>query len=41
MQRIAEDPTLVASLKAAGLGRAARYSWEATAAATLPVLTRW
>ncbi len=41
MQRIVEDPGLAGRMKAAGMVRAAKYTWEATAAATLPVLTRW
>jgi glycosyltransferase involved in cell wall biosynthesis len=41
MRRIAEEPGLKEKLRIAGVTRAGRYTWKATAEKTLPVLTRW
>jgi len=41
LRRIAEEPGLKEKLRIAGVSRAARYTWKATAEKTLPVLTRW
>jgi glycosyltransferase involved in cell wall biosynthesis len=41
MQRIISDDELVTRLKAAGIARAAGFTWEQTAKLTLPVLTAW
>lgn len=40
-ERMANDATLRGDLKHKGIARAARYTWKATAEATLPVLTQW
>lgn len=39
--QVSDDTTLITKLKKAGLLRAQRYTWRATAEKTLPVLTNW
>lgn len=39
--RVTSDASLRADLKQKSIARAASYTWEATAKATLPVLTQW
>jgi glycosyltransferase involved in cell wall biosynthesis len=41
MDRLDNEPALVADLRRKGIERAAKYTWKATAEATLPVLTEW
>ncbi|MFA5935830.1 MAG: glycosyltransferase family 1 protein [Patescibacteria group bacterium] len=41
MERIVSEPGLATTLRDAGIARAAAYTWENTAKATLPVLTAW
>jgi glycosyltransferase involved in cell wall biosynthesis len=41
MQTVVSDAETVTKLKAAGLTRAAGFTWEQTAKLTLPVLTAW
>ncbi len=41
MHRLDNEPDLVEDLRTRGIRRAAEYTWEATAKATLPVLTEW
>jgi len=41
MERIVSDADLRSRLRAAGIERAASYTWENTARMTLPVLTSW
>ena len=41
MQRLDGEPAFVEDLRRRGIVRAAAYTWEASAKATLPVLTEW
>lgn len=41
MERLVSESGLAEQLRAAGVQRAAGYTWEQTARATLPVLTAW
>lgn len=41
MDRLVSDPTLVLELRRKGIEQASKYTWEATAQETLPVLTEW
>ncbi len=41
MERLVSEDGVRESLRAAGVTRAAKYTWENTAKATLPVLTEW
>ena len=41
MERIVSEPGLKEDLRKKGIERAAKYTWKATAEATLPVLTQW
>lgn len=41
MDRLDNEPNLVSDLRQKGIARAAKYTWKATAEATLPVLTEW
>lgn len=41
LKKFIEDDAMRARLRAAGLVRAKRFTWQATAELTLPVLTRW
>jgi glycosyltransferase involved in cell wall biosynthesis len=41
LERIVSEPGLKEDLRQKGIARAARYTWRATAEATLPVLTQW
>jgi glycosyltransferase involved in cell wall biosynthesis len=41
MDRFDNEPAIADELRQKGIARAAKYTWKATAEATLPVLTRW
>jgi glycosyltransferase involved in cell wall biosynthesis len=41
LARLVDEPGLKEKLRIAGISRAGRYTWKATAEKTLPVLTRW
>jgi glycosyltransferase involved in cell wall biosynthesis len=41
LERIVSEHGLKEALRQKGIARAARYTWKATAEATLPVLTQW
>lgn len=41
MERIVSEPGLKEELRRKGIERAAKYTWQVTAEATLPVLTQW
>jgi glycosyltransferase involved in cell wall biosynthesis len=41
LDRLENEPGLVESLRSKGIANAAKYTWKATAEATLPVLTQW